>query len=244
MNDSESQKSKGDSTEKNTWIAGKKTIQDWEELIGKLDSENDDYWDKAFKFFEIRIKTRYLDPIKRIQKMKRNIGEGFAMVNLQCSLIETIESFYNGWIYQHENEKNENGKIVKHQGYYKRKVEGNPIKMNNQFIFESFLEKRSPFKEKSIDGESFYKNVRCTLLHETQTKNDWLIKAKKKEPGCFYEVNENKKIIYRNNFQSALKDVIQQYKSAIVNENEFGETPVAELRENFLAKFNHICEIL
>ncbi|MFW6272551.1 MAG: hypothetical protein ACOC2U_02075 [bacterium] len=224
-------------------VSGKLKIKHWENLKVKLDVEKNDCWNKAFKFFEIRINTRYLEPIKRIQTTNRNHGEGFAMVNLQCSLIETIESFYNGWIYQHENEKDKNGKTVKYKGYYKRETEGDRIHLNNQCIFESFFIKRFPFIEKGIDGESFYKNVRCTLLYETQTKNDWLIKAENKNPSCFYEEKENKKIIYRNDFQLALNNVIQYYKAAIVNGQEYGEISVIELRKNFKAKFDHICKI-
>ena len=77
-------------------IAGTLTTKDWNELITNLNSEKDENWGLAFHFFEERMRTRYLNPINAILKMPDNLGEGFAVVNLQCSLIETIESFING----------------------------------------------------------------------------------------------------------------------------------------------------
>ncbi len=231
-----------------TKIAGFKTIADWETLVkdGKEDKNiNEIDWCEAFSFFEERIKTRYLDPIRCIQNMSLQLGEGFAMVNLQCSLIETIESFYNGWIYQHDKEELivDGKKIQKKKGYYHREIEGEPEKdFYNQNIFESFFEKRSPFKENNIDGESFYKDVRCTLLHETQTKKRWKI-LNTTSKNIFYENYGDIKIIYRNNFQSALEEVIQEYKQAIVKGKNYGEISIKDLRENFKAKFNRICKI-
>ena len=77
-------------------IAGKLTIRQWKELDKKLNNEEAICWEYAFSFFEERIKTRYLKPIEAILNMGDNKGEGFAVVNLQCSLIETIESFIQG----------------------------------------------------------------------------------------------------------------------------------------------------
>ncbi|MFM7896133.1 MAG: hypothetical protein ACKO8L_09445, partial [Flavobacterium sp.] len=143
-------------------IAGKLTIENWEELEKKLNPKKDENWDLAFNFFEERIKTKYLNPIHVIQKMKDNSGEGFAVVSLQCSLIETIECFIKGIIYEHPNFILPNNKI---------------FKKGSQGIFKSFLKFRSPFCNLNVDGEDFYKSVRCALLHETQTKQGWKILA-------------------------------------------------------------------
>src|SRR5690554_5927070 len=147
MRDSENQKSKNDTTPKNTCIAGTKTIQNWENVT----KNNPLDWCEAFSFFEERVKTRYLFPIKCIQNMNVNIGEGFAMVNLQCSLIETIESFYNGWIYQYKEPKYlKNGE----QAF----CSWDNNKVNNEKIFVSFFKHREPFKGK-IDGSEFFIKV-------------------------------------------------------------------------------------
>ena len=199
-----------------------------------MNSDSEENWDKAFLFFEKRIKTRYLNPIKRIQCMNRNIGEGFAIVNLQCSLIETIESFYNGWIYKYPD--------------YLKKEElafcpwDSTKKISSEAIFISFFKERELFKN-GIEGHDFYIRIRCGLLHETQTKGGWIIKRKSLNKDVFYEQVGNRKIIYRNNFQKALEKVIQEYKMAIIKGGAYDELNRVELRENFKAKFEHICEI-
>lgn len=142
-------------------IAGNSTIKDWEKIKKKLKPNYNHYWNRAYTFFELRVSTRYLKPIDAILNTKHNKGEGFAVVNLQCSLIEMIESYINGWIYQYPNFVNHKGIILK----------------GNDKIFKSFFNNREPFKNYSpkINGKRFYIDVRCGLLHETQTKNNWKI---------------------------------------------------------------------
>jgi predicted nuclease of restriction endonuclease-like (RecB) superfamily len=147
MADSEVQSSKKDATMQSTCIAGKKTIENWEALV-KDDKKEDKNiekidWSGAFTFFEKRIETRYLNPIKCIQNMSLNIGEGFAMVNLQCSLIETIESFYNGWVYNN-NKFYKNGEIIKC-----------PLTKNNLRVGDVFI---SFFKNEPTLKSGYFKN--------------------------------------------------------------------------------------
>ena len=215
----------------NMQIAGNKTIKDWRNLVGdaknlKIDYNSDEKWDEAYKYFELRICTRYLKPIDAILNMKSFDGEGFAVVNLQCSLIEMIESFINGWIFDYPNFINSKGITLK----------------GNDKIFKSFFNNREPFKNYTpkISGKRFYIDVRCGLLHETQTKNNWKIK-KGIENGNAYELYDNFKIIYRENFQRDIQFLIDRYKNVIINGGEFDGISACELRENFVAKFNHIC---
>lgn len=214
-------------------IAGKKTIKEWRELVGtnknpKIDYISNENWDKVFDFFEERINTRYVNPIKAILEMKDNLGEGFAVVNLQCSLIEMIESFINGWVYIH-----------KPRGWYRNDQKSEVI--NNACIFKSFFANRIIIKNLKIDGGDFYDSVRCGLLHETQTKNNWILKLDTKKTGLSYDEKDGKKIIYRENFQRDLEILIKQYETAIINGEEFCKINPIELRKNFIDKFNHIC---
>ncbi len=219
-------------------IAGNKTISDWEKLKIKLKPNYNNYWDEAYKYFELRIYTRYLKPIDAILNMKSYSGEGFAVVNLQCSLIEMIESFINGWI-------NEGNKWKKNNIAIKNSDIGLFEKANNTMknvgIFISFFKYRIVFQKYNIEGDKFFWNVRCALLHETQTKNNWKIKKGIENENAF-EFEGNFKIIYRENFQRDLKILLETYKNAIINGSEFDGISACELRENFIAKFNHICE--
>jgi hypothetical protein len=193
-----------------------------------IDYKSDKKWDLVFDFFEERIKTRYINPINIILNMELKTGEGFAVVNLQCSLIETIECFINGWIYQ---------KVEKKHVWYNNT--SNEIINNNKDIYISFFSEREPFKSfiPKIDGANFYIDVRCALLHEAQTKNGWRILAS----GTSYPIEQ--KNIYRNDFQKAILRVIKDYKKAVVYCEKFGRIDGVDLRKNFIKKFNHICEV-
>lgn len=224
-------------------IAGKLTIKDWNDLVGSIEKseaniiyDSDEKWSLAFNFFEERIRTRYLNPIKAILEMDDNLGEGFAVVNLQCSLIEMIESFINGWVYIH-----------KPRGWYRNNKKSEVI--NNACIFKSFFSNRF-IKNLKIDGGDFYDSVRCGLLHETQTKNNWKIKLDTEKTGLSYEEKDDEKFIYRENFQRDLETVINNYKAAITKKENlngdkienFNGIEINELRKNFISKFNHICK--
>ena len=218
-------------------IAGNLTISNWNKLSKNLNCENDDNWGLAFYFFEERIKTRYINPIKSILEIGDNLGEGFAVVNLQCSLIETIESFINGCNSEYNSRKRKT--------QWKKGV--TIIFNSNKEIFISFFNNRTPFKELNIDGGLFYQDVRCGLLHETQTKNNWKIKCDTAESGLAYQEINNRniveKIIHRENFQIYLEKLIARYRISIITRADFDGIPACELRENFIAKFSHICTV-
>lgn len=211
-------------------IAVNLTIEDW----NKLDKNKNDYWKEACKFFEERIETRYLEPIKAIQKLNINEGEGFTMVSLQCSLIETFECFINGWLFYLEERrlvwKDKNKVIAK----YKNKD------VNSGQVFISFFDKfENEFND--LKGKDFYSSVRCGLLHETQTKNNWVIRVADNGTDKCYDDKEDKKIIYRNNFQKKLKKLLENYQQALIDGKGFRKVSAEDLRNNFIAKMNHIC---
>lgn len=216
-------------------IAGNLTISNWNELSKNLNCLSNDNWSDAFQYFEERIKTRYINPIKSILEIGDNLGEGFAVVNLQCSLIETIESFINGCNSEYNSRKRKT--------QWKKGV--TIIFNSNKEIFISFFNNRTPFKELNIDGGLFYQDVRCGLLHETQTKNNWKIKCDTAESGLAYQEINNRniveKIIHRENFQIYLEKLIARYRISIITRADFDGIPACELRENFIAKFSHIC---
>ncbi|OBX24707.1 hypothetical protein A9996_13900 [Gelidibacter algens] len=133
-------------------VAGTLTDKDWKELACTLKPEENENWGNAFHFFEERIRTRYLEPIQSILDMEKYEGEGFAVVNLQCSLIETIESFINGWVYSNETK---NG-LIKYKWHHKKNVvrnsQNNYLNNVDYFYFYFFLSegllKRSLFAER------------------------------------------------------------------------------------------------
>jgi len=81
-------------SDNNFKIAGNFRVNDWKELEISLstdDVQNTENWDKAFNIFEVRVKTRFLNPINEILRMYPDSGkgEGFSVVALQCILSNT-----------------------------------------------------------------------------------------------------------------------------------------------------------
>ncbi len=205
-------------------IAGSKTIGDWNQTKAQLvPGAYPELWHQAFEdFFRGRIRERYLKPIGVLQKMGRFQGEGFSIVAIQCTLIEFLESTVRGVNLRDLGKGEKPGKYE----YSERGAKA---------LFLDFLIKRSPFSQEftpALAGD-FYKGVRCGLLHEARTKNDWLIRARSKA-GCIVDVDGEKKLVFRDNFQEGLGKFVERYKADLLQNVEY--------QEAFIRKFNGLCE--
>ena len=143
-------------------------MSDWKNLRELL-NENSSYdsnWELAISYFKSRINTRYIEPIKKIEV--GYTGEGFSIMPALCILIELMAAFKYGKIHnplkrgeKPEYEYRESDKFFKKflisenafEGYFHSKDNSKPL----------------------LCADDFYKNVRCALIHEACTKNNWLI---------------------------------------------------------------------
>jgi len=201
-------------------IAGKKRVSDWRAFAPSLIPGGDaGPWKKAYtSYFQARLSYRYLKPITTLQRNDTRNGEGFSIVAIQCSLVEFLESTLRGKSYSLR--PSPDPAIAQHQY------------STSGAIFKDFLVRRPPFGREFDQAlaKDFYENVRCGVLHEARTKNGWTISASSKNGNI---VEPNRKILYRDNFQSALLDFVEWYKR---------ELPVnRELQEAFLRKFDSLC---
>ncbi len=82
----------------NTIIAGKNSVKDWSTLKSSLSNYNNiRAWEKAYEnFYFARVRDRYLTPIESIKSKGNHVGEGFSIMTIICSLIEFLESSYEG----------------------------------------------------------------------------------------------------------------------------------------------------
>jgi len=99
-----------------------------------------------------RFTERYIDPVA---PKKDKTTHGFAMMAISCLLIESLESFCQGW--QNSNSKSE-------------------------AAFCYFFDSHSQFNEFRGQFAQFYKNVRCGILHQAETTGGWKITRKKAAP--------------------------------------------------------------
>lgn len=101
--------------------------------------------DAIAKFIMERVSERYITPM-RVERNKKN---GFTIMAVSCLLIETLESFYQGW-------PDSNNK--------------------SQLAFCNFFDRNQGFGSFRGQAQSFYKNVRCGILHQGETTGGWHIR--------------------------------------------------------------------
>lgn len=97
------------------------------------------------KFIKERISERYINPM-RVDPKKKN---GFTIMAISCLLIETLESFFQGW-------SDTNNK--------------------SQSAFCNFFDRNNGFSSFRGEGQSFHKHVRCGILHQGETTGGWHIR--------------------------------------------------------------------
>ncbi|MFP5438603.1 MAG: hypothetical protein ACLGH8_12500 [Bacteroidia bacterium] len=187
----------------NSRLFGLKTKRDWGQVRAKIILNINDgiNWEEAFELFELRLNTRYFEPINAILSLREYKGEGFAAITLVCSLVEFLQSSFEGKYYVYK--ASEIGAI-----YSKSKE-----------MFIRFLTSHKPFNEVFNDykkAEGFYKNIRCGLLHEAATKEDWTIL--RSSSNCFVDINN--KVLYTDEFIKAIKVYIEDYKQSILKNED------------------------
>lgn len=101
------------------------------------------------EFIYNRLYSRYLKPYSFKDKtFNKEYKNGFSIMANCCLLVETLQSFKNGW----GDSGNKSGKA-----------------------FEQFFRTDKNFTELQSSGADFYKNVRCGILHQGETTGGWTI---------------------------------------------------------------------
>jgi hypothetical protein len=207
-----------------TLIAGKKTVEDWISISAELiDFENNTLWLSVFNdYFLTRLNDRYLNPINSIKEDGVYRGEGFSIMTIICSIVEFLETTYQGINYR----------FIRRGDSPLTSLEYD----KSGIIFNSFLTHRLPFKDYFDNqlAEDFYGKVRCSLLHEARTSGKWTIWGSSSN-GLFVEKRDIETIIYRDDFYQALLDFVNiHYKNELLIS--------VERKQAFLRKFNRLCE--
>lgn len=226
-------------------IFGRKTKEDWIKIRDEIITNPNEVenWKRATELLDERLETRYFRPIEKILKMRVTSGEGFAVMTLICSLVEFLHSIYEGKMFDVEKSKHNT--------------------LNNFYFglgkstdkFTTFLTIHEPFKsefEKTFEdsrgqqqtlAKDFYSNVRCGLLHEAATKNNWKIKTYNKNftPENFIDLTDiNEKVIYRDKFFEELKIYLCNYKQKIIDDEKDNNNK--SLRDNLCRKLDSLCD--
>lgn len=118
----------------------------------KLDLSNykNSDWAIAIDILDKRLSERYVEPVEILQNHEKEKSAhekkfGFTILAIDCLLIETLQSFYEG--------------ITDSTG-------------KSKLLFKHFLQQRDNFKQlfmDELDVNYFYNNFRCGILHQGQT---------------------------------------------------------------------------
>jgi hypothetical protein len=206
-----------------TTIAGRQTVKEWKTLKAQLDSNpTAALWERAFEQFHMtRVNTRYLEPMRAIQKhLPNDLGEGFAIAALFCSLVEFLESTEQGLKYVHGKANPAN---------YEYRKSGD--------LFQQFLNNRSPFDKLVTPAplaKDFYEAMRCGLLHEARTKGNWVIWSVRSGGKLIHQDPTGKVIVFRNEFVPALERYFAGYRARLLAE--------PDRQQAFIRKWEWLCE--
>jgi hypothetical protein len=129
-----------------------------------------------------------------------NSKHGFTLMAIACLVIETLESFYQGRA---------------------------DTKRMGKKMFREFFNRNNAFCAFAQNGDWFYTDIRCGILHQAETCRGWKIRRN----GAL--LNSQSKTINATEFLSQLKKAVKQYATEIQSDDA--------LWENFLKKMDAIC---
>ena len=199
----------------NFWISPNYRADDWRNL--KLDAPDSPDWVNAVEIFHDRIHGRFLAPVEALtthSDLKIRAFSGFAILAIDCLLIETLYQCYNG-------------------------IPQTNIKHEDAFWL--FFKSSSHFQPDFTEDVSkvFYRHIRCGILHQAQTKEHSKVKVGRSqiaEPSDAANLNKGL-VIDRERFHNALCCEIGEYESGLQNPQTKRDS---ERRQNFLIKMGFI----
>lgn len=214
---------------------------EWSEIKKKLDQtyKYDETWEEAITLFDKRLKRKFFNPIQMIIDGKKLKGEGFTIVTVQCALIEMFAAFKEGKIFNHSK----TSASPKYE--YKESQKMFLSLLRSASVFEDNFwrlnDKNKVVIDKPYNAKDFYKSVRCGLMHEARTKENWHISAtpltKPVKTEKKFIVTENGKIkIYRTILHYRLLDYLKEYSDQLRNDTQESE----QLRKFFARKLDHL----
>lgn len=122
-----------------SYLSSTVKVSDYKGFVQKQEAQ------KIIEFLKQRFTERYIEPM-RVEKEKKN---GFTIMAISCLMIESLESFYQGWA-----DSNRKG----------------------QLAFCNFFDRNKNFSFIKGHSEEFYKCVRCGILHQGETTKGWHIR--------------------------------------------------------------------
>jgi len=188
------------------------TVRDWL----AIDFSTEDGWQRAIDIFEDRIQGRFLNMVDAI-KGKRYAG--FAVLALDCLLVETLQQFRMG-VPDSDRE--------------------------SRAYFVSFLTETSfslhfgEDKSKGSLADMFYDQIRCGILHQAETKQSSRVVTTGSVPVVQQAADGKGIIVNRRKFHIQLVQEFDDYVNRLRNPRTSEDR---DLREKFQDKMDFICRV-
>ena len=201
----------------------------------------DDNWKAAIKLMHERVTDRYLAPLKILIENEQSYqGAGFSIATIECCLIEFLASLAEGKIFLKD-------KPIGSKDYFYKDSAALYIRfLRNSDIFRDFFNAEKG-KSPEFRPDDFYKNVRCALVHEAQTKNNWEIRIYGRtskndfnNKSILTKDADGKKVMYRTALYFALRDYFNKYCTTNLTENS---NRARTIRKFLARKIDYILEI-
>jgi hypothetical protein len=175
----------------------------WKAL--RFTSEAD--WEKAIAIFQDRLETRYLEHIRRLLRHRTS---GFAVLALDCVVIETMEQFRQG-------------------------TQKTPYKQGEKY-FVSFL-KGTSFSDHVTKEQArlFYTNIRCGLLHQAEAEGS-LVKRSSKLPLIAFTQDHKGVIVNAKAFHAQLEQTIHEYADRLSKPESTQARAAFRKKMNFISQ--------
>jgi hypothetical protein len=179
------------------------------------------------QFIKERYDRRFLEPITVLEKEAVRLmiwpkgslepsglrPYGFAIMSLACQMIETLESYRRGIPTTNEGDFRRMAEDPNYQNRPRQVTcEEQDIPGTRKAFACFFLHHSGMFP--NVRGEEFFGNVRNSLLHQSQTKNGWVINIHHPHD-ALAKTNEvyveNEKVLYRDSFVSQLRSCFTRF---------------------------------
>jgi hypothetical protein len=201
------------------------TVASWEAIQGKLSDESYGAdWETAIAGIEGRFQERFIKPADNIQAMDRDTnegpafpeGRGFAIVALDCLLLESLYGY-------------EMGKHTK--GYGETKT-----------AFTVLLGSRRQFAKAFVPEDRaalFAAAVRHGLLHDGETRHGWIIRQGRSNGPLVGRLSDDRLVLYRDPFHAAVKAYVAEYFEILRSSHDAERT---KRRKAFRARVEELCK--
>jgi hypothetical protein len=198
------------------------TIATWEAIRSRLNAEtyNDD-WETAIAAIEDRFNQRLITPVDAIQALDAMDshafpeGRGFAIVALDCLLLESLYRY-------------EAGRRTRSSG-------------ETSAAFEALLSSKTQFAEAfAPEGRaaSFSGAVRNGLLHDGETRGGWLIWRGRAGGALVQRRSDNRLVLNRDAFHAAVKESLAEYFAKLRRPRD---PAAAKLRKALMDRIDALC---